>query len=84
MRARFGGSIKWIFAAIPAVPEIAVGHYGGDAIQVFQELVIADVHASSPWRGPRGVRLWETGSAGLERFLCPGVLPAPTAMSALR
>ena len=83
MRARFGGGIKWILAAVFAVPEVAVGQDGGDAIQVLQELVIADVHASSPWRGPRGVRLWETGGAGPD-LLCPGNLPAPTAMSALR
>jgi hypothetical protein len=45
MRARFGGSIKWILTAVFAVPEVAVGQDGGDAIQVFQELFVAEVHA---------------------------------------
>lgn len=45
MRARFGGGIKWILAAVFAVPEVAVGQDGGDAIQVFQELFVAAVHA---------------------------------------
>jgi hypothetical protein len=43
MRARFGGGIKWILAVL-AVPEVAVGQDGGDAIQVFQELFVAAVH----------------------------------------
>ena len=83
MRARFGGGIKWIFTPVSAVPEVAIGQDAGDAVQVLQELFIADFQASSPWREPRGVRLWETGGAGPEVVLCPGDLPAPTAMSAL-
>jgi len=54
MRARFGGRINWLLAAVCAVPEVAVGQDRGDAVQVFQQLFIADVHASSPWREPRG------------------------------
>ena len=56
----------------------------GDAVQVLEELFVVVAHASSPWREPPGMRLWETEGAGLEALLCPGVLPAPTAMSALR
>lgn len=65
MRARFGGRIKWIFAAVPAVPEVAVGQDSGDAVQVFQELFIADVHASSPCGNRVAMLLWETEGAGL-------------------
>jgi hypothetical protein len=45
MKARFGGRIKGIFASIPAVPEVAVGEDGSDAIQVLQELFVTDVQA---------------------------------------
>jgi hypothetical protein len=75
MRARFGGRIKSVLAAVSAVPKVAIGQDHGDAVQVFQQLFITDVHASSPWREPRSVRRWETEEVGHgEALLCPGIL----------
>jgi hypothetical protein len=62
-----------VLAAVFAVPEVAVGQDRGDAIQVVEQLFITDVHASSPWREPRGVQRWETAEAEHgEALLCPG------------
>ena len=73
MRARFGGRSKSVFAAVRAIPEIAVGQDRGDAIQVLLQLFIVNVQASSPWQEPRDDQRWETAEAEHgEALLCPG------------
>jgi hypothetical protein len=75
IRARFGGCSKSVFAAVRAVPEIAIGQDRSEAIQVLQQLSIVNEQASSPWQEPRGVQRWETAEAEHgEALLCPGTL----------